>query len=228
MLILPNDRMCVTRLVDLSSTEFGEDRVAGRNVLAYSLGDWLHVRNAGLFLSSPQVPADLIEEIRTRLSPSEAHLLEVEICEGVAAADRTIKWIDQATGWHVDGVDYLVPAWARHVRELAERVKIRDDEASVEREAANVLLRTVWGEFGDELSKDGVEALTYGEAPRMTKLIEQLVKTAQIPQHDAWLDSLASDDDMLEVFVLASDDDMHEVFVGNRLWDVRPAAKGKE
>ncbi len=216
MHLRPNDRMRVTRLADLTPTEFGPDRYAGRNVLAFSLGDWLHVHNAGPFLSLPHVPPDLVAEVGARLTPPLARVLETEVCEGRAAADRTISWIDQAWGSPADRYDTAVSPWVDYVRTLAVQVRDRDDEAELEQASAAALLAEVLGEFADELVRDGVSALTYGEAPRMSKLVELLFTSAREPVPSDWLDSQDPDDEF------------HHVFINEgRGWDVRPTTKEK-
>ena len=77
-------------------------------------------------------------------------------------------------------------------------------------------MRLGLGEFADELVRDGVSALTYGEAPRMSKLVELLFTSAREPVPSDWLDSQDPDDEF------------HHVFINEgRGWDVRPTTKEK-
>lgn len=210
MRLRPDERMRVTRLADLTPAEFGGDRIAGRNVVAYSFGDWLHVRNAGLYWSLPQVPEDLFDEVKERLSPQPGHVLEIEVCEGRKAAARTVEWIDRATAWHEDGEALPIAAWVQRVRDLAIRVRDRDDDVDLERLAGAELLTAIWGKSAHELTSDGLDAITYGEAPRLSKLTESLLMSARGSAPSSWLDSVPPDDEM------------HMVFTKGRAWDVRP------
>jgi hypothetical protein len=195
----PERRIRVTRIVDLTPVAAGPDRHPGRQFLALQFGEWLIVRNAGLFMSLSTIPDDLPDEARARLAPTAIQLHEAEICEGIAGADRTIRWIDRVVEWTIG--DDVVPAenWAAHVRKLAVHVRDRDDEVAIERDAGEALLALVWGSDARPIATDGLRSVTDGDSRRTSGLIAHLVSTAREPASDGWVASLDADDELLAV-----------------------------
>jgi hypothetical protein len=206
----PGERLHVTRLADLTPQVFGEDRLPGLNVIAYSLGTWLHVRAAGLAAGWGALPDAVVTDVRERLMPSRQRTVEAEVCEGITAAARTMDWIERAAVWRHGDQDLPVEAWARHVHELARLVRDRPDEAELEQRAASALLTGLWGAAAEPLASEGITVLTLGEAGRLGRLVEVLLASAVSAGPSAWLEGLAPDDPV------------RSLMVANDGWDVRP------
>lgn len=206
----PGERLEVTRLADLSHTAFRSLPVPGLNVIAYRLGDWLHVRPAGLLATLGATPPDVVADVKERLVPNRQRRIEAELCEGVVPAGRTASWIEDAHGWNESGLDLPIGPWVQRVHRLAELVRDRSDEEELESAAGVALLAGLWGDAARTIAPGGITVLTLGEAPRLARLVEVLLSSSAAPLPSPWLEGLAPDDPI------------NAIMVKNGGWDVRP------
>lgn len=213
--LFPEERMSVTRIADLAPAAVeGSSPMAGLQVVVYTLGDWIHLQPAGLSSSWRRVPEQRVfDEVRARLSPSTNQHMEEEVCEGQAAAARTVEWISSARTWHQSDQEVPIGAWAERVHELARHVRDRDDELDIEWTAGEALVRDLWGDAPENLVDEGLELFTFGEAARLSRIIDVLLESGRRPVVSHWLDDLPEED---RVGILLR---------GKDGWDVRPLTK---
>jgi len=158
------------------------------------------------------VDDDLMDDIRARLLDAGSGSYEAAVADGVLGATRTIAWIDEASGWHVDGDVLPVAEWETRVRSLAVAVRDHADDAELEARAAAAVLRALPGlsvARADELLADGFWALVESSSD-LGELIEVLFRSGLRPMAGEWIDSLSPDDPVLALFESTPDG-----------WDVR-------
>lgn len=88
----PFDRLTVVRLADL--VEGLPGRQAGMNVIAFQLGEWIHVQPRGWRFGTDDVSPSLNFSIQLRLVPPAEVRMEAAVLDARGgAADRTAAWL---------------------------------------------------------------------------------------------------------------------------------------
>jgi len=200
MRLHPDRRMTITRLADLGSEILGTGRSPGQNILAFHLGEWLHAERRGGFVSM-SVDHDLLDDIRARLLDDGSGNYEAAVADGVLGAERTIAWIDEATGWHVDGDVVPVAEWDTRVRSLALAVRDHVNDPALEARAAGAMLGALPGlsrSRVDELLADGLRSMVESGSD-FGELVEVLFRSGLRPVVSQWLDALPPDESVLSL-----------------------------
>lgn len=192
----PFDRLTVYRFADLADTV--PDRHAGTNLLAFRLGEWIHVQPAG-WLSASRASAAAVDAIRDRLAPPPPIRMEAALLDSRGgAAARTAAWL---------GEEHEVGAAAARVRD--------HDGTAQEREASRRLVELVVGDarLAERLLDEGLRALTRYEVPVRSAAYRVMHLSGRAPAPAGELD-------------LESDHPLRKVLAcGTGGWDVVAIAK---
>ena len=190
-------RMAVTRLIDLGGIAWPGRRVTDTHLLAFSYGDWLHVRGPNqavdkVIREDPEHFKSLLDLVRVRLLPDEMQAAELSlIAPGQAGAQRTLEWIGTSAAWDVDGKVLPLGDWAALIERGAAAVLNDDARQLGQFEASRVLLCGLWDDtpLANACAQpDGFGHLTRKMAPERDTISSALLRTARVCGADEWLD----------------------------------------
>jgi hypothetical protein len=177
----PFDRLTIARFADL----LNDPNALGRNVMAFRLGDWVHIQAHGWqFGSFEQLDQGIERAIRLRLNPSIMLKMEKNFIDPAdGAVTRTAQWA---------GADWSTsdePALPVEVQEAAEKLaaqaaEIRDHVGTAnERAASQRLMAAILGtsEEAADLVDHGLAALTPYEPDLRTSAYTALLISGDAP-----------------------------------------------
>lgn len=215
-------RLELTRLIDLGGFATVDPHYAGVHMFAFYYDGWFDVRGPTavpdiVIGKDPGNRNELVKIARARLYPEPLERAELEkLARGDRGAMRTREWINNSRSWSIGDVQVDVGEWANHVKALAERVLAAGARQPRQRQAARMLLVSLFAE--QSLARDFVEmdfdSLTERVPERREQIITALFKTAQRPDSDTATATVAAALTSCGYAILAQ---------GEHGWDVRAA-----
>lgn len=207
-------RISVYRVIDLIPTEVVDGREFGSQVVAFSYGEWLHVKNRGVRMGLAKVPDSLVEDIRAYVHRPGLLAAEYSLASFEPAARRVITWLESRPLWSIGDVDCDFPtyAWAQHVQKLADSVlDAAEHDAPLERDVSRKILEAALGtgNLTEGIVASGLRALDDADPLRRAQITNTLFRSAFQPSQEDWLD----DDAGSAGFLLSR---------SAGLWDVTP------
>jgi hypothetical protein len=210
-------RIDVTRLIDLGGFVLpGPGPLSCSHFFAYKYGDWFDLFGTtpttdAALRSDAQQYARAVALVSARLYPQGMLAAEAKfIARGELGALRTRDWIDNAPSWDCDGQGSAIE-WARHVRQLADKVLDNSKRRARQHHAARHMLEQM------QLEHELIDAVSTGNFSSITEqvhhraeIIEALLRSARHP---------VADDSISSVAALLADAGFAIFKKGSRGWD---------
>lgn len=164
---------------------------AGRNLMLYTLDDWIHVVRRGL-LTGSQEAASTTAAIQARFAPVGLLRHETDVVAPAhALGQRTVDWIDRVREWSFEATAFEIQPWVRRVRAVAAEIASPAGDGAT-RHAWTQLAELLPQPLVERLRQTGFDSLRDIDPSWLGEVIAGFDATGRDRAESAWLDAHAS------------------------------------